>query len=101
VRRLANPNGQTIVERLEEFDNEGRSYTYSILEAPFPVKEYLSTLCVQGVDGGGARVSWSGEFTPNGVSNQEASRIFQSIFDDGLKALANALSSKKTATSSR
>jgi len=101
VRHLANPNGQTIVERLEEFDNSGRTYTYSILEAPFPVKEYLSTLCVQDLDGGRARVEWSGEFTPSGVSNQEASRIFQSIFDDGLKALANAFSSKKTATSSR
>jgi D-threo-aldose 1-dehydrogenase len=101
VRHLANPNGQTIVERLEEFDNSRRSYTYSILEASFPVKEYLSTLCVHDVDGGGARVEWSGEFTPNGVSDQEASRIFQSIFDDGLKALANAFSSKKTATSSR
>jgi hypothetical protein len=101
VKHLANPNGQRIVERLEEFDNSGRSDTYSILEAPFPVKEYLSTLRVQGADGGGARVEWSGEFTPNRVSNQEASRVFQSIFDDGLKALANAFSTKKTATSSR
>jgi hypothetical protein len=37
-------------------------------------------------------VEWSGEFTPAGVSDQEASRIFQDIYDNGLKALAGTLS---------
>ncbi len=31
VRHLANPDGDAIVERLEAFDQAGRSYTYSIL----------------------------------------------------------------------
>jgi uncharacterized protein YndB with AHSA1/START domain len=94
VRYLANPNGETIVERLEAFDNVGRSYTYSILKAPFPVKGYLSTLRVRESDGGKSRVEWSGEFTPAGVTNQEASRIFQGIFEAGLKALAGKFASK-------
>lgn len=37
VRRLANPAGDAIVERLVAFDEAERSYTYAILEAPFPV----------------------------------------------------------------
>ena len=37
VRHLANPNGGTIVERLEKFDNAARSYSYSIIQAPFPI----------------------------------------------------------------
>jgi uncharacterized protein YndB with AHSA1/START domain len=65
VRHLANPDGQTIVERLEAFDNAARSYSYSILQAPFPVTGYQSTLCVQATDGGGrSHVKWSGQFTP-------------------------------------
>jgi hypothetical protein len=36
VRHLANPNGETIVERLEKFDNAARSCSYSILRTPFP-----------------------------------------------------------------
>jgi carbon monoxide dehydrogenase subunit G len=96
VRHLANPDGQTIVERLEAFDNAARSYSYSILQAPFPVTGYQSTLCVQATDGGkGSRVKWSGQFTPKGVSDQEASRLFQSIYDDGLKALAAGFASKR------
>jgi hypothetical protein len=96
VRHLANPNGETIVERLEAFDNAARSYSYSILQAPFPVTGYLSTLRVhEKVGGKGSRVEWSGKFTPNGVSDEEASRLFQGIFEDGLKALAARFESKK------
>jgi hypothetical protein len=89
TRRLANPDGGTIVERLMAFDEKGRSYTYHILQAPFPVTDYYSTLKVVEVDGGrAARVEWSGEFTPDGVTSAEVSRLFQGIYDDGLKALA-------------
>jgi hypothetical protein len=96
VRHLVNPDGQTIVERLEAFDNVARSYSYSILQAPFPVTGYQSTLCVQATDGGkGSRVKWSGQFIPKGVSDREASRLFQSIYEDGLKALAGGFASKR------
>jgi uncharacterized protein YndB with AHSA1/START domain len=96
VRRLANPNGDTIVERLMAFDEAARSYSYAILQAPFPVTDYLSTLRVTETHGGkDSRVEWFGRFTPKGVSDQEASRLFQGIYEDGLKALAEGLAAKK------
>ena len=88
VRHLANPDGGMIVERLMAFDEEGRSYSYNILRSPFPQKDYLATLSVKDIDGGkGARVEWSGEFKPVGISDEEVSKLFQGIYDDGLKAL--------------
>ncbi|MEI5995761.1 SRPBCC family protein [Paraburkholderia bengalensis] len=95
VRRLATPTGDVIVERLEAFDNRARSYTYSILEAPFSVTGYRSTLQVRESDEAGASlVHWSGEFTPNGVSDEEASRLFEGIYRDGLRALAASFGDK-------
>jgi hypothetical protein len=95
VRRLANPNGDVIVERLEAFDNRARSYTYSILEAPFPVTGYRSTLQVrESEEAGASLVDWSGEFTPTGVSDDEASRLFEGIYRDGLRALAASFADK-------
>ncbi|WP_354681761.1 SRPBCC family protein [Cupriavidus necator] len=92
VRRLVNPDGDAIVERLEAFDQSARSYTYSILEAPFPVTGYRATLRVVGIDGGQAsRVEWSGQFRPAGVSDDDASRLFEGIYRDGLKALEATL----------
>ena len=96
VRHLANPEGETIVERLEKFDNAARSYGYSILKASFPITGYLSTLQVKtALDGKGSRVDWSATFTPDGVSDDEASKIFQGIFEDGLKELAGRFKSTK------
>ncbi len=71
------------------FDDHGRSYTYHILQSPFPVTDYYSTLKVVATnDGNGSRVEWSGEFTPKGVSGQQDSKIFRDIYDEGLEALA-------------
>ena len=65
------------------------SYSYSILQAPFPVTDYVSTLRVRETDGGtGSRVEGSGRFTPRGVSDRDACQLFQGIYEDGLKALA-------------
>lgn len=93
VRHFANPDGGVIVERLMAFDEKDRSYSYHILESPFPQKDYLGTLRVK-AKGEGSRVEWFGEFTPVGVSEAEVSRLFQGIYEDGLKALKEHFSHK-------
>lgn len=88
VRHLTNPGGGTIVERLMAFDERDRSYSYHILEAPFPQRDYLATLRVREIDGGKAsRVEWFGEFTSVGVSDADISALFQGIYEEGLQAL--------------
>ena len=88
VRHLVNPDGGVIIERLMSFDEKDRSYSYHILQAPFPAKDYYSTLRVRGSsDGLGSTVEWFGEFTPVDVSDTEVSAIFQEIYEDGLAAL--------------
>jgi len=93
VRRLKNEGGEVIIERLEAFDNEARTYSYSILQAPFPVGGYLSTLTVHETPRPGtARVEWSGSFTPDGVSDDDAVALFHDIYTQGLAALEHTLS---------
>jgi hypothetical protein len=94
IRRLANPQGDEIVERLTAFDHQARSYSYAILSAPFPVTDYHSTLKVVEIDANRSRVEWSGHFTPAGVSAEEASKLFQGIYENGLRALAAGLAQK-------
>jgi hypothetical protein len=92
VRTLTNEDGGVIVERLEAFDNAARTYSYSILQAPFPVTDYFSTLTVHAVpEQNSARVQWSGTFTPVGVSDEEAIALFHGIYRDGLAALHQTL----------
>jgi len=89
VRHLATSKGEIIVERLEKFDNAARSYSYSIVQAPFPITGYLSTISVQEKAAGNwCHVDWSGTFTPKGISDSKASELFQGVYEGGLKSLA-------------
>ncbi|MFC9462787.1 SRPBCC family protein, partial [Streptomyces sp. NPDC056983] len=51
VRRLKNPEGEVIIERLVDFNETERHYSYAILQAPFPVNGYVSTIRVHTVPG--------------------------------------------------
>ncbi len=86
VRSLQTADGAVVVERLEAFDNAGKTYSYSILQAPFPATDYLATIRVD-AQGQGARVTWSGRFTPVGVSDEDVVALFTGIYQGGLEAL--------------
>ncbi len=78
IRRLHLVGGGEIVEKLEASE-DGKSYTYSIVESPLPVMNYTSTLRVtEGADGK-AEVEWSSNFDPVG-SPEEAAEVIQGIY---------------------
>ncbi|TGA96625.1 SRPBCC family protein [Streptomyces sp. MZ04] len=92
VRTLTSEDGGVIVERLLTFDDAARTYSYSILKAPFPATDYVATLKVHAVPGKDtSRVEWSGVFTPVGVGDDEVVALFHGIFSDGLAALKQTL----------
>ncbi|MNS42062.1 Polyketide cyclase / dehydrase and lipid transport [compost metagenome] len=86
VRSLQTADGAVVIERLQTFDNAGRTYSYSIEQAPFAATDYLATIKVE-AQGEGARVTWSGRFEPVGVSNEEVEALFTGIYQGGLEAL--------------
>ena len=90
VRTLKSVAGETIIERLLDFNEAERSYSYTILKGPAPVRDYQSTLRVLPA-GEGVRVEWSGSFNPDGISDAEASALFSGIYVDGLAALKQKL----------
>lgn len=93
VRRLKNPEGEVIIERLVDFNETERHYSYAILQAPFPVNGYVSTIRVHAVPGqeNVAEVQWSGRFNPEGATEDEVVDLFAGIYRDGLAALHETL----------
>ncbi|MFC8420552.1 SRPBCC family protein [Streptomyces sp. NPDC057236] len=93
VRRLTNPEGEVIIERLVDFNETERHYSYAILQAPFPVNGYVSTIRVHTVPGqeNTAEVQWSGRFNPEGATEDEVVDLFTGIYRDGLDALHETL----------
>jgi hypothetical protein len=89
IRHLGTPDGQVIVERLEAYDLAGRSYSYSILESPFPVTDYHAKLTVTATNSGnGSLVEWGASFSPDGVTEEKVQKLFDRLFTNGVQALA-------------
>ncbi|MCG6861394.1 MAG: SRPBCC family protein [Chromatiaceae bacterium] len=87
-RTLHLVGGGTIVERLETVGDE-RTYSYSVLKSPLPVRDYLATIGVRpNVDGTGCTVEWSGDFRAADVPDNEAVRVIQGIYQVGLDNLS-------------
>jgi hypothetical protein len=89
MRRLSLLGGGSIVERLEHFSNNDRLYTYSIIDAPLPVRNYVATLRVrEGKDGKGSIIEWASEFeAATGVSEGDAAKSIEEVYKSGLENL--------------
>jgi len=89
MRRLSLLGGGSIVERLEHFSNNDRLYTYSIIDAPLPVRNYVATLRVrEAKDGKGSIIEWASEFEPaNGSTETDAVKAIEDVYRSGLENL--------------
>ena len=85
-RRLSLVGGGTIIERLENIDAKTRTYTYSIIDSPLPVKNYKATLKVTG-SGKNCKVEWSSEFEANAGYENDALEALQDIYESGFENL--------------
>lgn len=79
VRILPGPKGP-IEEVLERVDADSKTLVYTIpVNVPFPVTRYHATMVVSD-DGGKGRLSWSCDFEPDGVSEEEAGKAIETMY---------------------
>lgn len=78
----------TVVEKLESFDADGRSLSYSLIEGPMPLQNFLATIKVTETSPSGCRADWSATFDlPEGVSEGQVAPGLERGYGGGLKAL--------------
>ncbi len=88
VRTLHLVGGGTITERLEQLDDEGKSYSYSILSSPLPVANYTSTIRLsEAADGSGCVVEWESDFQADGAPESDAIQAIEGVYAAGLENL--------------
>jgi uncharacterized protein YndB with AHSA1/START domain len=90
VRTLTTVDGGVLVEKRVQYSDEGMSYTYEIVESPWPVTDYVATLAVM-AGAHGSLITWSGEFAANGAKDAQASEVISAIYRAGLAALKDRL----------
>lgn len=84
MRTLTLGDGAVIRERQEARDDESRTYTYSIVEGPLPIRDYLATLSVRERGAGACTVEWSSTFEPDGVPEADAVDLIEGLYRGGL-----------------
>ena len=88
VRTLHLAGGGTIRERLEQIDEEGKVYSYSILSSPLPVMNYTATLRLhEAEDGSGCDVEWESDFQPAGMPETDAVDVIRGVYQAGFDNL--------------
>ena len=89
IRNFRLKDGGTIREQLLTLSDYEYECTYSILESPMGVSNYIATLKLTPVtDGSRTFAEWSAEFdAPPGRERQLADQIGQGVFQGGFNAL--------------
>jgi uncharacterized protein YndB with AHSA1/START domain len=85
-RTLSLKGGGTIREQQTGWSDQMHTYSYSILESPLPVANYVSTITVA-PKGGGSTVSWTSIFDAKGASDADAQGAIEGIYNAGLESL--------------
>ncbi|MEU7467567.1 SRPBCC family protein [Streptomyces sp. NPDC044984] len=89
LRRLRFSGGDTeVLERLTVLDDARRTFTYELVEHPFPVRRSVSTLRVLPVvDTGEAFVEWWAESEEDAEDAAGVQALVEELYGSGLSAL--------------
>lgn len=91
VRRLTLADGGIVREQLLALDDLDHSYTYSILDGPFPIRRYISTIRLAAVTATGETfVEWWSEYDADAGDEETLHKTFaQGVYATGIKGLAD------------
>ena len=92
VRTIGLGNG-TVVERLDAFDPDALTFTYSITndDCPLPVSDYSATVQISDDGDGTCTVDWTGTFEPKGAPEEQVIGIVKGIYTGGIQGARQAL----------
>ena len=91
IRAIALPGDMKLQEQLEAYDEDGRTFSYTILgEGPLPVSNYLATLTIIEVGPNTCRVEWGSSFEPKSPE-AEVVPMVEGIYKSGIAGIKKAL----------
>ena len=80
--------GEMIIrERLEKIDEKARTLSYSIIEAPFPVRDYLATMRLTDAAPGRTNLAWSSTFESAGVRENSLRKFSPAYTSRGIRGI--------------
>ena len=75
------PDGAEIIEKLNRLDNNTQEIEYAILEGPFPITNYVSTVKVNKVDDNSSSVTWSCDYNSAPEVEADMDKLFEGFYN--------------------
>ena len=92
VRTVGLPGGLRLQERLETFDEAGRSFSYAIIgKSPLPFRDYLSKVQLREAGPARCEITWEGRFDPKPGSEAAAQTLVRGIYTRSIASLRKKL----------
>ena len=92
VRTVGLPGGLRLQERLETFDEVGRSFSYAIIgKSPLPFRDYLSRVQLREAGPTRCEITWEGRFDPKPGSEAASQTLVRGIYTGSIAALRKKL----------
>jgi hypothetical protein len=81
VRTVGSDDGRPPVrERLEAYDPASHTFSYAMLESPFPFADYVATVRLRDLGHGRTAIDWSSTFEPRGLPTQQVTDMIEGIY---------------------
>ncbi|HKK46409.1 MAG TPA: SRPBCC family protein [Balneolaceae bacterium] len=87
IRTLTLQDGGEVKEKLESLDVDNRILTYSIVESPMPIENYIGILEVKSIDNGQSKFIWSSEFEADEGVEDEMKEAMEGLYTLGVEGL--------------
>ncbi|MBB3103215.1 SRPBCC family protein [Azomonas macrocytogenes] len=87
LRHLVMADGSAIVERLLEFSENERHYSYALVESALPVADYVARVAVRDTGTGQALATWSSRFRNTGSDEAGIIADLEGFYRAGLEQL--------------
>ncbi|GAB2472093.1 SRPBCC family protein [Jatrophihabitans fulvus] len=99
VRRLTLGDGGVVTERLVSLDDDEHRLVYTIIECPFAVRRYVSTMHLSPItETGETFMEWFAEYDGDAADEEQLNALFgDGVFGGGLKGLKRHLGQGDTA----
>jgi mxaD protein len=92
VRTLTLAQGNPLRERLVQFDEADKSFSYAIIGSrDLPLEEYVGSVKLRANGAKGTTIDWIGTFDAKGAPEADAKRIVEGIYRGAIAALKKSL----------
>jgi mxaD protein len=87
IRLLTLNDGAALYDELTVYNAAEKSYTYRLIKSPLPLYGYLGGMIVKDNGNKTSTITWQSRFYADGVSDAEATKIINGVYEGGLQSL--------------